>query len=119
MMRLAWIGAGGALGSVMRAVLSVWIHGAVGGGRFPFGTLAVNVVGCLAIGLLSPWLRSDEARAFLVIGVLGGFTTFSAFGSETWELFHGPAPWLGGAYVAASVGLGLAAVALGRSLVAH
>jgi CrcB protein len=93
------------------------------GGPFPFVTLLVNVLGCAGIGVLmglaeSHAFASPEARALLVVGLLGGFTTFSAFANETVAVAQGGAPWLAGAYVLASVALCLAAVWLGRSLAA-
>jgi len=86
------IAVGGALGSVMRYGLSTWVHTFVGRG-FPYGTLAVNVLGCLAMGILFVLLveRMGESalwRAGLLIGVLGGFTTFSTFSIETFNLIE-------------------------------
>jgi len=82
------VGAGGFIGAVSRYFLSGLVQNVSGNGDFPWGTLAVNVVGCLAIGLLMGIAENREcfgldARAFIFIGVLGGFTTFSAFGWET------------------------------------
>ena len=86
------VAVGGALGSVMRYGLSMWVHNLAGRG-FPYGTLAVNVLGCLAMGFLFVLLveRMGEHtvwRAGLLIGVLGGFTTFSAFSMETFNLIE-------------------------------
>jgi CrcB protein len=86
------IAVGGALGSVMRYGLSNWVHAFVGRG-FPYGTLVVNVLGCLAMGILFVLLveRMGEStlwRAGLLIGVLGGFTTFSTFSIETFNLIE-------------------------------
>jgi CrcB protein len=87
------VGAGGFLGSVLR----YWVSGAVytlaAAPRFPWGTLVVNVVGCFAIGLLggladSRGILTASARLFLLIGLLGGFTTFSTFGYETLALLR-------------------------------
>ena len=83
---------GGALGSVLRYGLSNWVHSFVGRG-FPYGTLAVNVLGCLAMGILFVLLverMADSAvwRAGLLVGLLGGFTTFSAFSIETFNLIE-------------------------------
>ena len=79
---------GGALGSVARFKLSGWVLQQTTSGRFPAGTLAVNLVGCLVAGLLAGMaakqdILSAETRLFLFTGLLGGFTTFSAFGLET------------------------------------
>jgi fluoride exporter len=111
-----WIGAGGFLGSIGRYWLGTFVQGSIGDGRFPWGTLAVNVLGCLAIGVLAPWLEHRTVRAFWIVGVLGGFTTFSAFGHETIELVRASDPWLAGAYVGASIVGGVGAVAAGRWL---
>jgi fluoride exporter len=77
------VGAGGAIGSVARYLLAGQI-GALVGAHFPWGTLAVNVIGCTAMGALVEvlalaWSPGPEVRAFLAIGILGGFTTFSSF----------------------------------------
>lgn len=86
------IAAGGAVGSVLRYGLSTWVHSFAGRG-FPYGTLAVNVLGCLVMGFLFVLLveRVSENivwRAALLIGVLGGFTTFSSFSIETFNLIE-------------------------------
>ena len=113
MVNVLLVAGGGALGSAARYLLSLLALRWCGTG-FPAGTLAVNVLGCLAAGIvaarvdpLSPW------RTFLISGVLGGFTTFSAFGLETRAL---GATGLAGLYVALSLGLGLGAVLLGHAL---
>lgn len=79
--------AGGGLGAVTRYWLTGFVHDRIGG-DFPFGTLSVNVVGCLFIGLLMYLLEDrflvyPSLRVFLTIGILGGFTTFSSFSFET------------------------------------
>jgi len=93
-----------------------------GSARFPVGTLVVNVLGCLVIGVLGaigqhvqPW--SPGARLFLFTGILGGFTTFSAFGYETFELLRSGAAALAALNVLAQVAAGLAAVWAGYRLV--
>jgi CrcB protein len=107
----ALVALGGALGSVLRHALSVLLAQALGTG-FPWGTLAVNVIGSAAIGVAAGLGVSGGARLLLVTGMLGGFTTFSAFSLETGELFERH-PGLAALYVAASVGLGLLAFAAG------
>jgi CrcB protein len=86
------IAAGGALGAVFRYWASTGVYFLSGRG-FPYGTLFVNVTGCLLIGFLSVWLlerglAGPVLRGFLLIGVLGGFTTFSAFSMETVDLIE-------------------------------
>ena len=104
------VAAGGAFGSVLRflvATLSVEAFGVA----FPWGTLLVNVLGSAAIGVLGGIGIAGNLRLLLITGVLGGFTTFSAFSLETGLLWQ-RAAWLAVVYVAASLMLGLAAFAL-------
>ena len=113
-----WVGAGGVVGAVARYLVVAWLNGATGGAAFPYGTLAVNAVGCLVIGLVAGlWdghrPLSAEAQAFLIVGVLGGFTTFSAFGIETVRLLRDGAYLAGAANVLLQLGVGLVAVAVG------
>ena len=87
MIKVLLVGTGGFLGSVSRYLMSGLAHRIAGQANFPVGTLTVNVLGCLAIGLLSGLaesrqLFSPEMRLLIFIGFLGGFTTFSTFGYE-------------------------------------
>ena len=107
------VGAGGAAGSVLRYLVSVLAAATFGGG-FPWGTLAVNVAGSAAMGALASSGAQGSARLLLGTGLLGGFTTFSAFSLETALLWQ-RAPWLAALYLAASVGGGLAGFALGSA----
>jgi len=93
MWKLLLVAVGGGTGAALRYLLTGWIQQRISL-LFPAGTLAVNLIGCLAIGaiapiLLGPLLMREEYRLFLVVGVLGGFTTFSAFGWETFSLLNG------------------------------
>ena len=93
MLLVTLVGVGGFFGAVLRYLLSGWVQDVVGKPWWPYGTLAVNVSGCLVLGLLvglteARTLFSPEARALLFIGLLGGFTTFSTFGFETSALFR-------------------------------
>lgn len=114
-----YVAIGGALGALARYGLAGWVHDWAGA-RFPWGTFAVNVLGCLLVGFavraLEGVLWGPEARAFLAIGVLGGFTTFSTFGYETIALLEGGEWARAGLYAFGSLGLGLAAVLLGLGL---
>jgi len=83
-MKYALIMMGGALGSLLRYILQGWGQ-AIMNGTFPLGTLVVNVVGCFTIGFLTfsflgPWPIRQDYRIGILVGVLGGFTTFSSFG---------------------------------------
>lgn len=118
MLKLLLVGAGGFLGSIARALLSNWIQQA-SDSQFPFGTLAVNVLGCFVIGFLSQLgemreVFSAETRAFLFVGILGGFTTYSSFGNETMNLWRGGFPVFMLLNIAAQLIIGLLAVWLGR-----
>lgn len=110
---------GGALGSVARYGVNAWTLRTFGPG-FPWGTLTVNVVGGLVMGLLAAVLAlrggTNELRAFLMTGVLGGFTTFSAFSLDAVTLWERGEIGSAGIYVAASVALSIAALAAGLAL---
>jgi CrcB protein len=120
---LLLIALGGAIGSVARFLLSLWVQPVRPGlplTHFPVGTLVVNVSGCLAIGILHAIFyggpqanERPELRAFLIVGVLGGYTTFSSFGRETLNLVGNNQLGAAAAYVVLSNVLGLAAVWLG------
>jgi CrcB protein len=111
-----WLFVGGGLGAMARFGLGALVLARTGEG-FPWGTLVVNWSGCLAIGLAAALFAAmphpPTLRLFLVTGVLGGFTTFSAFGLETVELLASGASGQAVLYVAGSVLGGLAAVAVG------
>jgi CrcB protein len=82
------VGIGGFIGAVLRYLTSGLVQRMANGHPFPYGTLAVNVIGCLVIGLLAGLAESRgiftaESRALVFVGVLGAFTTFSTFGYET------------------------------------
>jgi CrcB protein len=112
--------AGGGVGSALRYAVGLWVAARTGPG-FPWGTFAVNVCGCFAIGVLATladehaWI-TPQARLLLVTGLLGGFTTFSTFGMETLQLAAEGRPGLALANVAASVAVGLLAVAIGAEV---
>ena len=103
---------GGAAGSVLRHLASLALGGS------PWGTLLVNVLGSAAIGALAGWGVQGGMRLFLVTGLLGGFTTFSAFSLEAAALWA-RAPVLGAAYVGASLALGLGTFAVAQAIAAR
>lgn len=122
MNQILFVGIGGAVGSILRYLVSGYVQDWTKSITFPFGTLAVNVLGCLAIGILSQLsddrgIFTPETRALILIGVLGGFTTFSTFANESMNLFRDGENLIGFLNVAASVALGLGAVIAGRALV--
>jgi fluoride exporter len=121
MTHLLLVACGGAIGSVGRYLLATWIVSHTADGRFPWGTLAVNLLGCALAGLVAAWADgadwfSQEHRLLLLTGMLGGFTTFSAFGLETLGLLRQGAIAPALAYVMVSVLAGLAAMHLVYSL---
>ena len=101
------VACGGAVGAMGRYFISNYFQ-TVAGNTFPLGTLTVNVLGCAILGVLfaalsSVWAPSQEIRAFLTVGMMGAFTTFSAFSLEV-VLMIERAQWvLAGTYIIASV----------------
>ena len=121
-MKTLLVGCGGFLGAIARYLLGGAVHRLVQAPVFPFGTLVVNVSGCLAIGFLGGLADergalSPEARVFLLIGVLGGYTTFSSFGYETFQLLRDGEMLPALANVLLQVVIGLAAVWAGHSMI--
>lgn len=120
MTRLLWVGIGGFLGAVLRFVVAGAVQRLTPLSAFPYGTVAVNLIGCLLIGVLSGLVESrqlfnPQLRLFLTVGLLGSFTTFSTFGYESLILLReGGGSAL--AYIALHLAGGLAAVWLGLSL---
>lgn len=119
-MTIVAIATGGALGSVLRYLLSAGTQQWVGR-AFPVGTLLVNVIGCFAIGVLCVGLIErgnvgDAWRSFWMVGVLGGFTTFSTFSLDAFELAQDGHSGRAAAYVVASLLACLGGTLLGVSL---
>ena len=116
-----WVALGGALGSAARYGVNVW-SGRMLGTAFPWHTLAVNLIGCFLMGVVIELAAlklnlGSDVRAFLTTGILGGFTTFSAFSLDFALLVERKAYLAAGAYAAGSVVLSLAAVFAGLHLV--
>jgi CrcB protein len=120
-----WVAIGGAFGSVGR----FWLSGLIAnrfGGTFPWGTIIVNVTGCLVIGFFNTltgtegrWLVSPAARTFFMIGICGGYTTFSSFSLQTLNLAN-DGEWLyAGANILFSVVLCLLGVWIGHALAVY
>ncbi len=119
MTRLLIVAAGGALGAVARYGVGVWAQRLLPTAQWPWATLAVNVLGGLLMGLLAGWLafrgdaHSESLRLFAAVGVLGGFTTFSAFSLEAALMIERRQTAMAGGYVLASVILSIAALFIG------
>lgn len=117
------IGTGGFIGALARYGLSGLVQRQAWLTTFPYGTLAVNLLGCLVIGVVAGLVESrqlfgPEFRTFVLIGVLGAFTTYSTFGYETFALLRDAEYVRGAANVGIHVVLGLALVWLGYALTA-
>jgi CrcB protein len=111
------VGVGSFIGGVLRYLVSAWMLKMLDP-AFPFGTLAVNVLGCLLMGFLAGLAEarlpfSADARLFFIVGIVGGFTTFSAFAWETFALARST-QWTAGLNIALQLLLGLLAVWFGH-----
>ena len=121
MILILLVGVGGFFGAVMRYVVTNWVQDFFHVLSLPYGSLTVNLLGCLIIGLLgglseSRNLLNQEARALLFIGVLGGFTTFSTFGYETVQLLRDGQSLAAFSNIGLQVCMGLVAVWIGYSI---
>lgn len=111
------IALGGALGSMARYATGVYV-GRWLGTAFPWGTLLINIVGSFLIGAFAEsfalrWDAGQTTRVFLVVGICGGYTTFSTFSLDVVTLINRGEALVAGAYILASVGLGIAALYAG------
>ncbi|MES2800528.1 MAG: fluoride efflux transporter CrcB [Bacteroidota bacterium] len=110
------VGFGSFLGGIARYLVGLLVHTKYTG-SFPFSTFLVNVIGCLLIGVLfgsSEKLGlSEEWKSFLIIGVLGGFTTFSSFSNESIQLLQNGNYGMAFTYIASSIIVGLSATFVG------
>lgn len=116
------VGTGGFVGSVARYAAGGLVHRLVPGFTFPWGTVFVNVAGCFLIGVMaalteSRQLFSPETRLLVMVGILGGFTTFSTFGYEALQLLRDSEPLRAVAYLAIQVVGGLGMVWLGYTII--
>lgn len=121
MLLVLLVGVGGFIGAVMRYLVTNWVQDSLYTLSLPYGTLTVNIVGCLLIGLLaglseSRNLLGPETRALILIGVLGGFTTFSTFSYETVQLLRDGQSLAAFSNIGLQVCLGLVAVWIGYSV---
>lgn len=115
-----YIAIGGAIGSVLRYLTSVLVH-KYWSNHFPLATFITNVLGCLLIGLLIGILEKNNLsnsnlKWFLITGFCGGFTTFSTFGYENFNLFQAQNSAMAFVYIGTSIFLGIMAVWLGLFL---
>jgi CrcB protein len=115
------VGIGGFIGAVLRYLTSDFVQRATAATGFPYGTLVVNVVGCLIIGFLAGVadvrsIFTPESRALVFVGVLGAFTTFSTFSYETAAFFTDGQTLPGLMNIGMQIALGLAGVWLGTTL---
>ncbi|MCX7349877.1 MAG: fluoride efflux transporter CrcB [Alphaproteobacteria bacterium] len=116
-----WVALGGAIGSAARYGVNVW-SARMFGIAFPMHTLIVNILGCFIMGALTEMMAlkfhiGQETRAFLITGILGGFTTFSAFSLDFAYLVERKQLAAAGGYALASVVISLLAVFAGMNLV--
>jgi CrcB protein len=121
-MDFVYVGLGGGLGALLRYLVNRALMGAASTLHFPVATFAVNVAGCFVIGALAQIgeshtreALSPQARLFLMTGLLGGFTTFSAFGNETVSLLRGDQAVTALANIVLHILCGLGAVLAGRA----
>jgi CrcB protein len=120
---ILYVGTGSFVGGILRYLLSTWIYKILGNPLFPYGTLAVNSLGCFVIGFLAGLAEARSIftandRLFIFVGVLGGFTTFSSVALETLWLARGSEGFSAMANIALQLFLGMFAVWIGN-LLAH
>jgi CrcB protein len=118
---IVWVAAGGAIGSALRFAIGEWIRRVPALAGFPWSTLLVNVTGSFVLGAVAGWVLTGtqvapEHRAFLMIGVLGGYTTFSTFAFEGLEMLQTGQWGRLIVYAMASVALAVGAAAAGFAL---
>ena len=119
MNKIILVGVGGFIGAALRYLITGYVQNLTHSVAFPYGTLVVNITGCFFIGILSQLFESQsgltaEMRLFLMIGLLGSFTTYSTFSSETMNLLHDQRLFLALINMSTHIILGLSAVLVGR-----
>ena len=122
MQKVLIIGLGGFAGAVLRYTLNGFVQNTTNNISFPYGTLIINLLGCILMGALSELVESfgffsAEIRSFLFIGLLGAFTTFSTFGNESVDLLREGNHWLSFLNIGLHILLGIGAIGLGRLIV--
>lgn len=120
MKTLIFVAIGGALGAICRYCVEIAAT-QLGSGQFPWGTFTVNIVGSFVLGVLAAamtfaWSPSPELRAFLVVGLLGGFTTFSAFSMDVAVLIEKDRLALAAVYLIGTVTISVAGLFAGLKL---
>ena len=113
---LLFVFLGGGAGSILRYMASRWLNTSF----FPWGTLAVNIIGCFLVSLFGTWIARQslptDLRLLMVVGLCGGFTTFSTFGNETMTMLRDGHLLLSFIYIFLSVAAGIAAAYIGAKL---
>jgi CrcB protein len=117
-MNWIWVGLGGMIGSMARYAISTFVAQLFEKALLPYGLITVNILGCLLIGFLSGFMQMKQGMRpelvlFLMVGLLGGFTTFSSFGLETFVLLRQNAVMTALIDVLLQVGFGTLSVAIG------
>lgn len=117
---LLFVGSGGALGSILRYLIAIYINKKYSG-EFPLATFFINITGCILIGLFTGWAEryhfiNAEIRVFLITGICGGYTTFSTFSSENYQLLQNNNFITLCLYISFSLFLGIIGVWLGNFL---
>jgi len=119
MQRILLVGVGGFFGAVLRYLISGYVQNLSQSISFPYGTFAVNIIGCFLIGVLSHLVESQagvsaEMRLLLMVGLLGSFTTYSTFSNETINLLQDQELFLALLNIGTHLIVGLSAVLIGR-----
>lgn len=113
---LLFVFLGGGAGSILRYMVSRWLNTSF----FPWGTLAVNIIGCFLVSLFGTWIARQslptDLRLLMLVGLCGGFTTFSTFGNETMTMLRNGHLLLSFIYIFLSVAAGIAAAYIGAKL---